>query len=128
MVEEDKYFYSKKKKPHKLFKWEGWKKEIGWIVFFIFLILLVLAYRADTQQVKEISQTECYKDCVYRASIKQTLLEHPDWQLICNDTTKQCEVAGVNPYGDGYGNGYVLDMDLIKDDTNNTRENTSTNN
>lgn len=115
----------KEETKKKIFKWEGWKKEIGWIIFFLFLFLIAFAYKADTQVCREMKSSECFLDCQFQEGIDRTLLEHPDWHLDCNYETRVCEVAGLDPLGDGQGVGYVLDMEFIQNDTNNTRENTS---
>lgn len=111
------------KEKSKLFKWEGWKKEIIWIIFFVFLILIVFAYRADTNQCKEIQKTECFLDCAFEKSVEETIKERPDWQMICNYTSRTCEVAGLLNENE-LEFEYELEMNSIQNDTNNTRTNT----
>lgn len=114
------------KKDKKL--WEGWKKEIWWIIFFIFLFLMFFAYKAETQACKEMHQTECFMDCKFKEGVEQLSQEHPNWQLICNYETRQCEVAGLNPLEEGLDLEGLEGLDielLIQNDTNNTRKNTS---
>jgi len=102
----------------KLFAWEGLKKEIFWIIFFIFLILMVFAYRADIKHVKELQQTECYQDCAFREGVKQKVELYPQLQFTCDYELRVCEVAGdVSTVNDEWINELIS----IQDDTNNTR-------
>jgi hypothetical protein len=107
----------------KLLKWEGWKKEIWWIIFFIFLFLMFFAYKSETQMCRDMQKTDCYLDCQFKESVELTVKEHPEWQMICNYETRTCEVAGINPLGKGL-EGLEIEI-AIQDDTNNTRTNTS---
>jgi len=81
-------------KDKKLFKWEGWKKEIFWIIFFIFVILMVFAYKADMDSCKTLQQTECFQDCAFREGVKQKAELYPQLQFICDYELRTCEVSG----------------------------------
>ena len=39
-----------------LFKWEGFKKEIWWILFIIFLLFITWSYKYETQICRDIAE------------------------------------------------------------------------
>lgn len=51
------------KNVKKLFKWEGWKKEIIWIVLLLVLIAMAWSYKHDMDVCKEIIANPCVQDC-----------------------------------------------------------------
>jgi len=98
----------------KALKWEGWKKEIFWIIFFIFIILLAFAYRADMKHVKELQKTECYLDCAFREGVKQKVELYPQLQFVCDYELRTCEVSGeVENINDEWING----LEIIQNET-----------
>jgi len=80
----------------KLFKWEGWKKEIFWILLFLIIIFMAYGYSRDKQEMRRITETDCFKQCYFEDAVEKMVLENPSLQFNCNYESFNCEVYGVS--------------------------------
>ena len=79
----------------KLFKWEGWKKELVWIVIFALIILVAYGYQKETSSCRAIQKTECFMDCQFKEGIKEIQAKYPNIMFQCNTTTRTCMASGI---------------------------------
>lgn len=106
-----------KENVNKLVKWEGFKKEIPWILFWIAVFILAYTYWSDKQLLNQITDEECYKLCKFNAAIEQMRLKNPTLKFNCDYETLRCEVYGV------LGKEFVLptfEFELVRNSTNET--------
>jgi len=78
-----------------LFKWEGWKKELMWIIIFIIFFIMVWAYYTETKSCKDMIQTECFKTCSFENAVEKVRKANPTATFLCNYETLSCEMSGV---------------------------------
>ena len=77
--------------------WEG-KKELVWILAFLFLFIVAYSYHTETKTCREIKESVCWdawNDCMFWKTIDAFKKENPGVQMSCNATTRTCEMAGV---------------------------------
>lgn len=86
---------SEETKTKKLFSWEGWKKEIPWIIGFAVLLLLAWGYHQETSACKAMVKSDCFQDCQFQEGVKELQRLYPDLMIRCNETTRTCEFNGV---------------------------------
>ena len=88
-----------KKTAKKLLKWEGWKKEIIWIIIFAFFLLMVYAYYNETKVCQQMKETRCFQECDFAEKIPSIISkweeEHPGTTISCSLETLSCTVFGV---------------------------------
>lgn len=82
----------------KLFKWEGWKKEVIWIFFFIFLLFTAYAYYTETKKCRDNQQTDCYKKCITEEFTRQYIEDNPGQMINCDWETLLCTISGMGGY------------------------------
>jgi hypothetical protein len=78
----------------KLFSWEGFWKEIPWIVFWIILFSLIWFYRADRDACLSQLETPCVWECrveEFRLNIQE---QFPGATIQCDYETKSCMISG----------------------------------
>lgn len=102
---------------NKLFKWEGWKKELFWIILFLLILFMAYGYYKDKQELQKITDTECYKQCYFEESVAKMVAENPGLQFDCNYETYNCEVYGVYGAVPKFIGGLNI---TLKGDTNNS--------
>ncbi len=64
----------KTKELKKLISWEGWKKELGWVLFFTLLLFAAYSYNRDISLCRPYLEDPCSK-CQERDTAKIDMLK-----------------------------------------------------
>ena len=80
----------------KLFKWEGFKEELFWIIFFIALLVSCWGYYDLYKRHQELLNKECVWHCRVNEFIEYWKEKDPNVHIVCDDITKTCQFSGVS--------------------------------
>lgn len=99
-----------------LWKFEGWKKEIPWILFWGFIILSLFAYKSDVKTCNDMIKTPCYQSCQLNEVIQSLREKNPGAQVSCvydnlTNTGYRCIINGL---GGEVTNGILKEINLTK--------------
>jgi hypothetical protein len=94
-----------KEKTRKMFRWEGVKRELPWILFWVAVLFFSWTYWKDRQELEKITDSECYQDCRWYDAVEKVAKANPELQFTCDRETEVCTAHGVrrdimpfNPY------------------------------
>lgn len=91
-----------------LVKWEGFRKELPWILFIIFVVVAAEGYNSDIKQCRTMMVSDCYLNCRLEAITGLIVKENPGIEVKCwveNKTRQiQCEMSGVKELSDDMKN------------------------
>ena len=97
----------KKDNVKKLFKWEGWKKEVSWILFFIFILILAWTYYTDKKEMEKMTNSDCFRKCMVEEVVKAVHEKNPSLIIQCDYKTLSCIISG-NPDADLIMGGFNI--------------------
>jgi len=79
--------------------WQGWKKELFWIIFFLLLLFTANVYRNETMACKKMIKTECFQKCEFEGGVEALRQRYqedfPGATLTCDFKTNSCLVNGA---------------------------------
>lgn len=103
----------------KLFKWEGFKKEIPWILFCIGILIAGYGYYDIKTRYNKFLNDPCTGRCVWDCNIDEVIenlqKEYPGTTINCDYEVKKCFISGVA----GIVPDFQVDMDTIGKSENN---------
>jgi hypothetical protein len=83
----------------KLFSWEGFKKELPWMLFFLVFFFLAYAHYWELGKIKELANYPCCVECrwneyveIFTAKVKE---KYPTASVSCDDELKKCWISGM---------------------------------
>lgn len=88
-----------------LFKWEGFNKEIGWILFWIFLLVTAYGYYDLAKRHNDLLEKDCVWNCFVDEIVEINRIENPHLVVKCFNETRTCEFYGVLEGGIGLNDG-----------------------
>jgi len=78
----------------RLFRWEGWKEESWWILFFLFLLLAIYGYYDLQTRHNELLARDCVWKCIANEYIEEFRDNNPGKHLTCDNNTRKCLISG----------------------------------
>lgn len=84
-----------KKDVRKLIKWEGWARELPWIMFLIGLLIVGYGYYDLRQRHLELLGKECVWNCQVEEYIENVKKEYPTAVVNCDYKTRGCLISGT---------------------------------
>lgn len=82
-------------KEKKKIGWEGIKKELPWILFWLAVLFLAWSYYQDKEELKAITEEECYKLCSWDKAVEEIRIRNPGVTFDCNYEANKCTYHGV---------------------------------